>query len=111
MNIEEYIDSASKTRQARLRCILDLIKKLYPSATESIKYKIPTYEYKTGWISVANQKSYLSVYTCMEDHIQEFKEKHPDIKSGKSCINFRDKDQIPYNDLETVIQNALEYVK
>lgn len=111
MTLEEYIDSAEETRKERLIKIIDLIKELYPNCKESIKYKMPTYEYQSGWVSVANKKNYISVYTCREDHIHEFKTKHPEIKSGKGCLNFKDRDEINYNDLISVIKSALEYKK
>jgi uncharacterized protein YdhG (YjbR/CyaY superfamily) len=109
-DVEHYIEAiADNDRKERFRSILELIRALYPTATESMRYKMPTFEYESGWISVANRKNYISVYTCMPDHIAEFKARHPKIPTGKGCINFRDKDEMPLSDLEQVIQRALEY--
>lgn len=76
---------------------------------ESMRYKMPTYELGEGWIALANQKDYISVYTCSAEHIVNFKKKHPKIKTGKGCINFKDGDDIPLNDLKGVIKSAMEY--
>lgn len=86
---------------------MNLIKELYPDAEESMKYKMPTYTTAQGWVAVANQKSYISLYTCSSEHLASFKAAHPGIKTGKGCINFRDKDPIPLEDLKPVIHSAV----
>ncbi len=107
MNITEYLDKASAERRGRLLALMDRIKSLYPDAEESMQYKMPTYTVSGGWVAVANQKSYVSLYTCSAEHLASFKAAHPDIKTGKGCINFRDRDEIPLDDVETVIHSAM----
>lgn len=53
------------------------------------------------------EKSYVTLYTCAEEHLVSFKKLHPGIKTGKGCINFRDKDPIPLEDLKSVIHSAI----
>ena len=108
MSVEAYLDTVPAERKAKLESILLLIRSMYPLAIELMKYKMPTYEYDKGWVAVANQKSYISLYTCSVVHITEFKQKYSKIKTGKGCINFRDGDLIPLKDLETVIRSAIE---
>lgn len=76
-----------------------------------MKYKMPTFEYEQGWISIGNQMNYISVYTCSEAHIADFKLKNPNIKTGKGCINFKDSDDINTESLQAVIRLALEFKK
>jgi len=109
MELKEYIAEIPKSRKSRFESIRKRIKALYPKAKESMRYKMPTYEFAEGWVALANQKSYISLYTCSPANIAEFKEKHSSIKTGKGCINFRDKDEIPLTDLDSVIQNAMEF--
>lgn len=108
MTVAEYLSSIPKIRTVKIISICDQIKHLYPDAIESMRYKMPTYESNTGWIAIASQKNYLSVYTCSAIHIESFKQKHPNIKTGKGCINFRDRDEIPLVDLAPVIRSAME---
>ena len=107
MELSEYVANATESRRERLLSIMNLIKRLYPDAEESMKYKMPTYTTDTGWVAVANQKSYVSLYTCDAEHLVAFKAAHPSIKTGKGCINFRDRDPIPLEDLEAVIHSAI----
>ncbi len=70
---------------------------------------MPTYEAGEGWVAAANQKNCISLYTCSAEHLESFKRKHPKIKTGKGCINFKDSDDIPINDLIPVIKSAMEF--
>lgn len=75
------------------------------------RYKMPTYSYGDGWVAIANQKSYISLYTCSAEHIEAFKAKHPTYKTGKGCINFRQKDALPLEDVKAVINHAILHPK
>jgi len=48
-----------------------------------MKYKMPTYQVGDGWVAIANQKNYISLYTCGYHHIVGFKNNNPGIKTGK----------------------------
>lgn len=109
MNVQEYIDKLPPERKQRFETIRMLVKSMYPQAEESMQYKMPTYHREEGWVSLGNQKNYISVYTCSADHLAKFKRKHPKIKTGKGCINLRDKDEIPVEDLRGVIRRAMEF--
>jgi uncharacterized protein YdhG (YjbR/CyaY superfamily) len=110
-NIKAYINSIPDQRLDRFLSIHNLILKLYPDATVDMSYKMPTYRLGEGWVALANQKSYISLYTCGESHLESYKQKHPEQKTGKGCINFRMRDQIHYDDLEIVIKHAIDHPK
>lgn len=105
--IRYYINGQPEDRRVVLNHLIAMIEEHAPDAQASMRYKMPTFEREDHWIAVANQKHYISVYTCQEAHIEEFKRKHPKVKTGKGCINFTRMDGIPYNDLVSVINNAL----
>ena len=69
-------------------------------AIPTMTYKMPTYRVGAGWVAIANQKHHVSLYTCGPHHIEDFKARYPGIKTGKGCINFRDKDELPVADLD-----------
>ncbi len=109
MDLRAYLEAIPAKRAERFASIRALIRRLYPDAVESMRYRMPTFEYRDGWISLANRKNHISVYTCMAEHIAEFRARHPAIKTGTGCINFRDRDEIPLDDLARVVRNALEH--
>lgn len=94
-------------RTERFNAIRQLILVNFPEAVESMKYNMPTYELGQHWLALANQKNYLSLYTCAAHHLVSFQEKYPNIKTGKGCINIKDKDQFELEDLLAVITSAL----
>lgn len=107
-DVREYFAKLPEERRQRLERLHALIVQLYPSAFVDLRYKMPTYNSSLGWISIGNQKNYISLYTCNNQHIEKFKLQHPSIKTGKGCINFQDKDELPLKDIEAVIHNAME---
>ena len=109
VTLANYLAAVPAGRRERLDAIRELILRLYPDAEETMDYRMPTFRWCDGWMAVANQKQYISVYTCSPAHLELFKEKHPDIKTGKGCINFRDRDVIPLDDLSGVVHNAMEF--
>ena len=109
--VKAYLDSTPEERQAMVMQLHDLITELYPQATVDMKYKMPTYQVGEGWVSVANQKHYVSLYTCNRQHIESFKSKHPKIKTGKGCINFKPDALLPVGDIVDVVKHAIEHPK
>ncbi len=59
---------------------------MVPAANIRIKYGMPTFEMNSGWVAVANQKNYVSLYTCSPDHIAPYREKHPDAKPARRAL-------------------------
>ena len=70
MNIDDgvnaYFRSVPRERVQRLKTLHDLILKHFPEATVDMKYNMPTYRVAEGWVAIANQKHYVSLYTSMK---------------------------------------------
>lgn len=109
--VQRYLSSVPEGRQPLVNQLHALILNLYPDATIDMSYRMPTYKVQDGWVALANQKRYVSLYTCGAHHLKEFKEKHPDIKTGKGCINFREIDKLPISAVKRVIRHAIEHPK
>ena len=109
--VQDYIDSIPKNRIDRFMSIHELIVRVFPDAILDMSYKMPTYKAGNGWVALANQKNYISLYTCGASHLESYKRKHPQQKTGKGCINFKERDEVFLDDLETVIMHAIESPK
>ena len=110
-HVDDYFQKVPEQRLERIMSIHHLILKLYPDANIDMSYRMPTYKHGDGWVALANQKNYISLYTCSESHIEPYRKKHPQQKTGKGCINFRARDEIHYDDLESVIKHAFDSPK
>lgn len=101
--VEAYIEAILRQRYCRFMSIDELIMQLYPDAIIGTSYRIPTCRIDDAWVALANQKQYISLYTYSAFHLESYKQKYPWQKTGKGSINFRDSDEIHYDDLELVI--------
>ncbi len=110
-DVRQYLPSVPEPRKPRLQKLHDLILESYPQATIDLSYRMPTYKVGDGWVAIANQKHYVSLYTCGAHHLARFREKYPAIKTGKGCITFRDSDPLPEAAIRQVIKHAIEHPK
>ena len=109
--VKMYFESVPHERKGMVMKLHELIVGLYPDAEVDMSYKMPTYRANNSWVCWANQKSYVSLYTCGAPHIAEFKKKYPDIKTGKGCINFKPSDPFSVTALKKVIRHAIQNPK
>ena len=107
-SLEEYIMNVPLERMERFTELLYTIKAWLPDSKLSMMYKMPTFELGENWVSIANRKDYISVYTCSLELIEPYLKKHPKVKHGKGCINFRDRDEIDFDELKKVVENAIK---
>jgi len=107
--IKRYLATVPEKRKEKIKILHQLIMECYPGVSIDLKYKMPTYSYDAGWVAIANQKNYVSLYTCSARHLEQFKAAYPQIKTGKGCINFRDRDEIPDQAIKAVIRLAIEH--
>ncbi len=107
--VDKYFASVPADRKPLLAKLHSIIVGLYPNADVTMRYKMPTYEVGEGWVAVANQKHYVSLYTCGYHHIAQFKQRHPEIKTGKGCINLKPTDKLPVKAIEAVVRHAINH--
>jgi len=70
--VQDYIDSIPEDRKPLFSKLQSLILELYPNAEVKTWYRMPTFRAKSGWVALANQKHYVSLYTNSAEHIREF---------------------------------------
>ncbi len=108
MNLSEYLKAIPSSRRPRVDQLMAVIQDAYPDVMLDMQYRMPTFHNgDKGWCALANQKHYISLYTCGEKNIADFKAKYPRIKCGKGCINFKDSDALPIEAIKKVIDNAM----
>ena len=109
--VTDYISRQDASRRERLEQLHTLILDLYPDAVVDMAYKMPTYRHGEGWVALANQKHHLSLYTCASSHLEAIRKTCPTVKTGKGCINFRDRDEIDEKAVRQVVRHAIEHPK
>lgn len=107
IEVQTYIDAVEDERRSLLLNFQAIILRLCPEAAIKISYQIPSYKVPTGWVFLGYWKQGVSIYTGYSQGLADFRAKHPRIKTGKGSVNFRLKDEIPWQDVETLIADAL----
>ncbi len=75
-DVDTYIEMAPKDVQDKLREVRDIIRKVAPTARESISYRIPYYDYKGRLVWFGVSKSHIGLYLrppIIENHKRELK--------------------------------------
>ena len=121
---EDYIEQIDEPRKSQIQALYTLIRETAPSLKPFIqsgmigfgKYH---YKYVSGregdWfmIGLASQKSYISVYVCATiDNkylAEDYKKKLPGASIGKSCIRFKNIEDIDLGVLTEMIAKARDH--
>lgn len=61
--VKRYLDAVPAERKSIIDKLHQLIVGLYPDASVSMTYRMPTYKVHNGWVAVATQKRYISLYS------------------------------------------------
>ena len=88
--VKEYIDSAPKEAQAKLRELRGLLKKIVPNATEALKWGNPVFEEKRILFAFAAFKTHIN-FMPTPSALEPFKEILANYKTGKGSL------QLPYD--------------
>lgn len=108
--VEQYLEHLDGPRRAALTGVRALILEVVPDAVESMKYRMPTYEYGGAMLcAFASQKRYMSLYVeppILDGHREELG--HLDL--GKSCIRFKRIEQLPLATVSAILQETVQAI-
>ncbi len=108
-DIQKYLSGLPEKRRERINSICEAFQIAGKSCAETMKYRMPTFENGKNWVSVGNQKNYISVYFCSAALIENIRAKHPQINTGKGCVRIRDNQEIPFPDLVESFKKAMHF--
>ena len=105
--VDDYLEQLEPRRRVALAEVRAIIREEAPEAVETMKYRMPTYEYGTGILcAFASQKRYMSLYMETEavaDHKADLK----GLDVGKSCIRFRKLENLPVDTVRMMLQETV----
>src|SRR5688500_19046117 len=103
-SVDEYIKSAPKQAQAKLRELRAILKKLAPKANETLKWGQPVFQEKRIIFAYSAFKSHLN-FMPTRSTLQQFKPELADYKTGRDTIQFPYDQPLP----RTLIQKLARY--
>jgi len=101
---EQYIAEVEETRRGDIQALHDMVREVAPELEPTMDFGMlgygkVQYKYASGregeWmkIGIANNKQYISLYSCAADEngyvAERYKERLPKANIGKSCVRFK----------------------
>ena len=106
--VDEYMAGLEPKRRDALAQVRSLILETVPDAQETLKYRMPTYEYRGGvLVAFASQKQYMSLYMDTE-LVEKHRDELAGLDVGKSCIRFRKLEKLPLDTVRTILEETLQ---
>ncbi|HIA92266.1 TPA: DUF1801 domain-containing protein [Candidatus Saccharibacteria bacterium] len=120
-SVETYLDLVPAERKEIVEFLHQFIQKVAPQLKPHFAYNMLGYgsfdylnykkeQIKWPVVSLANQKSYVSVYVCAHDGgtylAEKYKKQLGKVNVGKSCIRIKKLEDINLDVLEQVIKEA-----
>lgn len=107
-NIDEYIKTFPKEVQSKLQEIRDLVKKLAPTAIETISYGMPTFKLNgKNLVHFAGYKSHIGFYPTPSG-ITNFEKELSVYKTSKGTAQFKLDAELPIKLIEKMIQYRID---
>lgn len=105
-SVEEYISSAPKETQSKLRQLRSLIKEAAPEAEEKISYSMPYYGYKGRLAYFAYAKKHVGLY-LMPPLVQDHRKELEGYETSTSAIRFPLSENLPVPLIKKLLKAAV----
>jgi uncharacterized protein YdhG (YjbR/CyaY superfamily) len=107
-SVDEYLAELGPERRAALTALRSAILATVPGAAETMKYRMPTYEYAGDVLcAFASQKQYMSLYMDT-DLVEKHRGELAGLSVGKSCIRFRKLEKLPLSVVKTILHETVQ---
>lgn len=106
--VSDYFDELPAERKAALGKLRRLIKRIAPTAAESMQHGMAAYELNGLLCALASQKNHMALYVCEVDVVEKHRASLSKIDCGKGCIRFRALEELPLDAIATILSEAHE---
>ncbi len=106
-SIENYIQGFPKDVQVLLQEVRNTIQKAAPTATESIKYGIPTFVLNGNLVHFGGYKSHIGFYPGASG-IEAFQKEIATYTSSKGAVQFPINKPIPHELIQKIVRYRIE---
>lgn len=107
--VEKYIATFPPEVQILLHQIRGVIKEKAPSATETIKYAMPTYVLKENLVHFAGYKNHIGFYPTPSG-IENFKDEIAEYKWSKGAVQFPIEKPLPLDLIGRIVEYRINEV-
>jgi uncharacterized protein YdhG (YjbR/CyaY superfamily) len=106
VDVDEYLSRLDPHTRASLSALRTLIREVVPEAVETMRYRMPTYEFKGNPLcAYAVRKRYMSLYVHTR-LLPKYEDRFAGLDLGKECIRFRRLEELPLDVVRELLHNA-----
>ena len=105
--VDEYITSAPRPAQAKLRELRAIIKEVAPTAREGISYRIPFYEYHGRLVYFGLQSNYIGLY-LRPPVIQEHEKELAAYETTVSAVHLPLSEKVPVSLVKKLVKARMK---
>jgi uncharacterized protein YdhG (YjbR/CyaY superfamily) len=105
--VNKYLQTIPENRRDTLNVLRTWIDQALPDAREVIEYNMPGIAQDALVCSFKSQKNYISLYMDTEV-VANHKDELAHLNCGKSCIRFRNIDQLPEATIKQMLKETVE---
>ena len=103
-----YLQGLEPERRDALVELRELVLETVPGVVETMKYRMPTYEYHGSVLcAFASQKHHMSLY-LNANLVDRYRGDLAGLSVGKSCIRFRRLDDLPLETIQAMLRETLQ---
>ncbi|CAN5827885.1 DUF1801 domain-containing protein [soil metagenome] len=104
--VDAYLAELPDDRRTALSTLRALIKKIAPTATESMMYGMPGFSLGQDTLcGLASQKHYMALYIC-DGTVDKYRADLGKLNCGKGCIRFRKWEDLPLGAIKGILQDT-----
>jgi uncharacterized protein YdhG (YjbR/CyaY superfamily) len=105
--VDAYMQAQSPERRTALEKLRRLVLDTVPDAVETIKYRMPTYDYAGEMLcAFASQKHHMSLYMDTQV-VDKHRSQLQGLDIGKSCIRFKRLEALPLDEIELMLKETV----
>lgn len=108
--VDQYIAEAPEERREDLQRIREMIRDAAPNADECMRYGHPHWDLDGSLFALASQKHHLSLYVAEKEIMAQVQPRFQSLRgvsAAKSCLRFRRLDQVPVDEVEDLLRDAV----
>jgi uncharacterized protein YdhG (YjbR/CyaY superfamily) len=100
-----YLDELPEDRRKAISKLRTLIRKTAPDAVEGMDYGMIVYTMGSMLCALASQKQYMALYADVAV-VEAHRHRLGKLNCGKSCIRFRNLDELPLNAVTDILAES-----
>lgn len=104
--VEAYIEAAPTDQREKLARLRALAIELLPHFDESMRFRMPTYQWAERHFGFALQKHYLSIYIDSPNLLAQHLGQLPGATASRFCLRFRHRQPLPFDAIALLLREA-----